>query len=145
VVPGRTTLSNGKFSIEAPSDSREEGSDAVVLAQATTKPEGPADLYCLDESGMLNVVESAQAAHRKLSPELPKALGCTTSLLVEPRLRLRFEPPKQGSWLALKRTKRPAAREIFPETPIVAPSVWGIPQAKRVPWDVSAENKPSKR
>ncbi len=138
---GLLLLSRGKFSIEAPSDSREQGSDAIVLAPATTKPEGPADLYCLDKSGMLNVVEDAQTANRRLSPEVPKSLGCTTSLLVEPRLRVRFEAPKQGSWLALKRTQRSAVREIFRETPIVAPSVWGVPQARRVQWVAGTGNK----
>lgn len=138
-------LSQGRFSIEAPGNNRELGSDAVVLAHATTRPDVPADLYCVDRAGMLNVLEEAQTPARKVSPELPQALGCVTSALVESRLRLRFEPSKQGTWVTLHRARRPAAREIFPETPIVSPSVWGIPQAKRVQWETGTENKRSAR
>lgn len=110
---------------------RDPTEDALVLSFESTREQANADLYCLERSGFLNLIEDGA---KPAAGELARALDCVETLTIEARDRPKFEADKAGTWLPLFVTEAPAVREIFPETPIVAPSVWGIPQAKRVNW-----------
>jgi len=91
-----------------------------------------ADLYCIDQVGFLNIVELSGEPNEESLGALSQGLGCVQSMLASSKQRLRFAPEAAEGRAFVYRSRVPKVRQIFPETPLVSPTVWGIPQAKRV-------------
>lgn len=94
----------------------------------TTSREGRLAL-CLDEDGFLTVFGPFT---QKLS-SLEFETSCGTVYWVAEPDALALGESTQGSAQTLRRRPPQRAEALFPETPIVAPQVWAIPQSKRAP------------
>lgn len=101
--------------------------------------------YCVDDRGFLSVVEPSRDVSAEQLEEVVKALHCKALIRAERgALRLvgaeaadKMPAPaaadeRASTSVPLFRRSQPWARELYPSTPIVPQSVWGIPQARRV-------------
>ncbi len=95
-----------------------------------------------DDDGMLVLVVADGPGGASLA-NLLKQLGCSQAMVAPADLDLRLggsldlsgelaKQPLSGSVVTLDRAQAPAARELFPATPVVDPAGWQPLQAKRV-------------
>lgn len=107
-----------------------------TLATATTL------VGVTDDDGTL-IVAVADAPDGVALKTLLQQLGCSQVFVVEKGLDFRLaggldlggelaKTPLAGPTITLERAQAPAARELFPGTPVVEPSVWQPLQARRV-------------
>ncbi len=94
----------------------DDGTLILVIADA---PAGPALRTLLQQLGCSQVIVPAKA----LDMRLGNGLDLTGELA---------KTPLAGPTVTLERTLAPAAKELFPGTPVVEPGVWGPLQARRV-------------
>jgi hypothetical protein len=94
-----------------------------------------------DDGTLIVVIADAPAGHALRA--LLQQLGCSQVLVPPKALDLRLgngldltgelaKTPLAGPTVTLERALAPAAKELFPTTPVVDPSVWGPLQARRV-------------
>lgn len=123
------------------------GPTAVALfsgehAQPATIAAATALLGVTDDDGTL-VLAIADAPAGAALRTLLQQLGCSQVLIPPKTLDLRLggsldlggelaKTPLTGPVVTLERAQAPAARELFPGTPVVDPSVWQPLQARRV-------------
>lgn len=137
--PGALVLFHTPRGLQIASHESPPSEATPLLANAT----GPA-FYCVDEARFLTILEPTRTARDDLVQQVLSALGCVATIsapraaldllagasgssgasVVQPALE------SEGARRSLVRRSRPIARELFPETPIVPQSVWGLPQAR---------------
>lgn len=136
-------LAGGSFAIGASSP----GPGAVpifagALAKGDALAAAKAVVGVTDDDGTL-VMVLADAPSGPSLLGLLRQLGCSQAMIAPSDLDLRLggsldlagelaKQPLAGSIVTLDRTQAPAARELFPATPVVDPAVWQPLQAKRV-------------
>jgi hypothetical protein len=138
----RLWLATGSFAIGAGSP----GPGAVPLVDGEpAKGEALAAATALvgvgDDDGTL-VVALADAPAGPALRAVLQQLGCSQAMVAPKGLDLRLgdhldlrgetAEPLAGTVVRLERAAAPAARELFPDTPVVEPAVWQPLQAKRV-------------
>lgn len=123
------------------------GPTAVALfpgehPQPATLPQASALLGVTDDDGTLVLVIADAPAGVALRALLQQ-LGCSQVLVPPKALDLRLggsldlggelaKAPLVGPVISLERAQAPAAKELFPGTPVVDPAVWAPLQARRV-------------
>lgn len=113
--------------------------DGTLILVIADGPAGPALRTLLQQLGCSQVLVPAKA----LDMRLGNGLDLTGELA---------KTPLTGPTVTLERALAPAAKELFPSTPVVDPSVWGPLQARRVryfgkkpvrPWTVVPTPSPT--
>jgi len=136
-------LAPGSFAIGT--ESPGPGAIALLSGEALTErslAEATAIIGITDEDGTLVYVRTEQAG-AAASKALLGQLGCSQTMIVSKAVVFRLgggldlhgelaKEPLLPPIVVLERADAPAARELFPDTPVVPPGTWQPLQAKRV-------------
>lgn len=120
--------------------------NGVALAFESSGMGRPRRILCLEPPGFLAVLEIDRQASSETVESVVRGLQCQETLTLSSESSLEFpsrsegdgaeEAPRTGAQgRSLFRRSGGLARQIFPETPIVAEKIWGLPQARRVEFD----------
>lgn len=86
-------------------------------------------VHCVDGQGFVTSIELPEDAQE--SQAWLERLSCQGAIRTGPEQQPVFSEPFDSTTVRFSKKAATGARVLFPDTPIVPPSVWGIPQARR--------------